>query len=54
VSLSFHSVLRKLNTELSIGASRQMSVHLANQFQRRRYLEIDKSEAKIAFGGHGC
>jgi hypothetical protein len=31
--------LRKLNAEPSIGASRQVSVHLAKQFQRRRILE---------------
>ena len=36
VSLTFHSALRKLDTESSIGASHEISVHLATQFQRRR------------------
>jgi hypothetical protein len=32
----------------SIDASNQDSVHLAKQFQRRRFLEIDKSETRNA------
>jgi hypothetical protein len=47
-----NSALRKLNTERSIGASHQVSVHLAKQLQRRRFLEIDQSETRMACGGH--
>jgi hypothetical protein len=38
----------------SIDASHQVSVHLAKRLQRRRFLEIDQSETRIACGGHIC
>ena len=38
----------------SIDASYQVSDHLAKQFQRRRFLEIDQSETRIACSGHVC
>jgi hypothetical protein len=36
----------------SIDASYQVSVNLARQFQRRRFLKIGQSETRIACGGH--
>jgi hypothetical protein len=38
---------RYYNTEPSIGTSHQISVHLAKQFQRRRFLEIDQSKQEL-------
>jgi hypothetical protein len=36
----------------SIDASYQVSVHLANRFQRRRFLKIGQPETRITCGGH--
>ena len=38
----------------SIDVSYQVSDHLAKRFQKRRFLEIDQSETRIACGGHVC
>jgi hypothetical protein len=38
----------------SIDTSYHVSVHLAKRFQRRRLLEIDQSETRIACGSHVC
>ena len=32
----------------------QVSIHLAKQFQKRIFLEIDQSETRIVSGGHVC
>ena len=40
--------------EPSINASYQVSVHLAKRFKRRRFLEIDQLETRIACGSHIC
>jgi hypothetical protein len=37
-----------------IDASYLVSVHLAKQFQRRRFLKIGQSETRIACGSHVC
>jgi hypothetical protein len=37
-----------------IDASYHVSFHLAMRLQRRRFLEIDQLETRIACGGHGC
>jgi hypothetical protein len=38
----------------SIDTSYQVSDHLAQRFQRRRFFEINQSETRIACGGHVC
>jgi hypothetical protein len=38
----------------AIRGSYQVLVHLAKQLQRRRFLEINQSETKIACGRHAC
>jgi hypothetical protein len=44
--------MNNLYRGLSIDASNQVSDHLAKRFQRKRFLEIDQSETRIACGGH--
>jgi hypothetical protein len=39
--------LRKLNTEPSIGASHQVVVHLAKQFQRRTFLKSTNQKQEL-------
>jgi hypothetical protein len=43
--------MSNINRGQSIDASYQVLVHLANQFQRRRFLEMDQLETRIAYGG---
>jgi hypothetical protein len=38
----------------SINVSYQVSVYLAKRFQRRRFLEVEQSETRIACAGHVC
>jgi hypothetical protein len=47
VLLTFHSALRKLYTEPSIGASYQVSNHLANQKQELPVAETWLSQATL-------
>ena len=45
--------INNLNRAPSIHVSYQVSVHLNKQFHRR-FLEIDQSEIRIAYGDHVC
>jgi hypothetical protein len=46
--------MRNLYRGPFIDASYQVSVHLAEGFQRRTFLEIDQLETRIACGSHIC
>jgi hypothetical protein len=47
--------MSNLYREASIDASYQVSVHLAQRFQRRIFfLEIDQPETRISDGGYVC
>jgi hypothetical protein len=39
---------------IHVDASYKVLVHLAKWFQRRRFLEIDQLETRIACGSHIC
>jgi hypothetical protein len=52
--LTDQDVMNNLYRGPSIDASYQVSDYLDKWFQRRRFLEIDQSETRIACGGHVC
>jgi len=57
VADKFDNVWEEMNnlyTGPAIDASFQVSVHLANWFQRRRLKNISQSDTRIAYGGHVC
>jgi hypothetical protein len=52
--LPYRNKMNNLYRGSSIDTSYQVSVHLAKQLQRRRFLKISQSETRIACGGYVC
>ena len=52
--LSNRDEMGNLYRESSIDASYKVSVHLAERFQRRLFLEINQPETRVAYVGHVC
>jgi hypothetical protein len=52
--LTDHDEMCNFHRGPSIDSSYQVSIHLPNRFQRRRFFKIDQLKARIACGGHVC